>query len=378
MVSFIKSAVAAVSVATVAMIGTLVESMPTFAGEKVPLGEDAWFKIGGGMRATYRATEKGSPSPTARFDDASLESLRIYLSGQLTKVVGVTLNSEIEHDGDGDPDNMRLLDGVLRLEFNDYFNIRGGLMLPPNDRANLYGPYYLGIWDFPLVYAFPTEFAGRDYGAAIWGQTGKGVFKYKFGAFRGCRGDARCNVGAGDDGDLSYTGRLTYNFWDPEPGYYTSSDYYGKKEVLAVGASATYQPDATGTHADPGNYFGYSFDVLMQKRVFGENVLTFEGAYYSYDTDNKFTPLVDGYGYFLLTSFLIDRQVGPGRFQPVVRYESLERDDLGSDATRIEGGVNYIIRGHDARVSLLVSNTDFKDSGLGSIGQFIAGVQLQY
>lgn len=348
------------------------------AGEKIELGGDAWVSVGGGLRASYRITEDGKPSPTGAFDDFTLESARIYLNGQATKVIGFTLNTEIEQDANGDPDNMRVLDGILRLEFNDYFNVWGGLLLPPNDRANLDGPYYLGTWDFPLVQAFPAEFAGRDYGVSIWGQTGGGQFKYAVGAFQGCSNGSSCDTGAADDGDFSYVGKLTYNFWDPEPGYYTSSDYYGKKEILALSGSATYQANATGTDVDPGDYFGFNIDALMQKKVFDGHVLTLEGAYYHYDTDGKPTPLAGGDGYFLLASFLVNQKIGPGMIQPVVRWEDFNRDDGASDATRVEGGFNYIIREHDTRISLLYSDTDFKDSGIGSIGQYILGVQLQY
>jgi hypothetical protein len=336
------------------------------AGEKVDLGAGAWLSIGGEMRAAYRAT-----------DDAFLESTRLNLNAQASKVVGFTLNTELEHDRNGDPDGVHILDAIVRLEFSELFNVWGGRMLPPNDRANLDGPYFLGIWDYPIVSAFPAEFAGRDDGVAVWGQTGGGRFKYQVGAFKGCNGDNVCNTGAADDGDLSYTGRLTYNFWDPEPGYYTSSDYYGKKEILAVAVSATYQSDATGSAGDSGDYFGWTVDALMQKTVWGGHVLTLEGAYYHYDTDDKLSPLVNGNGYFVLVSFLIDRQIGIGRLQPVVRYEELAPEG-GFDVSRVQGGVNYIIREHDARISLLASRTDSAEVGVEATDQVIAGVQLRY
>jgi hypothetical protein len=40
--------------------------------------------------------------------------------------------------------------------------------------------------------------------------------------------------------------------------------------------------------------------------------------------------------------------------------------------------MNYIIRGADAKVSLLYSNTDYHTPGIDSVDQFIAGLQFQY
>jgi hypothetical protein len=44
----------------------------------------------------------------------------------------------------------------------------------------------------------------------------------------------------------------------------------------------------------------------------------------------------------------------------------------------LETGVNYIIRGSDAKVSLLYANVDQHTPGLDNVNQFIAGFQFQY
>jgi len=345
------------------------------AGETIDLGNGASFTIGGAVRASIRSTDGDT--------DGFLESARILTSGQFNKVIGFTFDTEIETTGGifpylpGDPSGIHVLDAIVRLEFNDYFNVWAGRMVLPQDRSNLDGPYYLGVWDYPIVSAFPNHFQGRDDGVTIWGQTGGGKFKYWAGAYEGCRGESPCATGAAGGSDLLYVGRVSYDFWDPEPGYYVASDYYGKKEILSVGFSTTYQDRATGTSLDPGHYFGWNVDGLMQKKVLGNNVLTLEGAYYHYDTDDKSTPLVNGNGYFLLASFLIDHDFGPGKLQPVIRYEDLMSKN-SYDISRVETGVNYIIRGSDARVSLLYSKTNYEDPNVASVDQFIAGLQLQY
>jgi hypothetical protein len=86
-------------------------------------------------------------------------------------------------------------------------------MLPPADRANRSGPYYLNTWNFPAgCEACPLHYtniyAGRDDGGALRGEFQGGKFKYSLGVFQGTSNSEAC----------SFAGRLTLNFLDPEPG----------------------------------------------------------------------------------------------------------------------------------------------------------------
>ncbi len=344
------------------------------AGKKFEADENTWISVGAGVRLGYRGTEDAGSESGDWGRDYETESFRIYLNGQLNDWLGFTLNTE--KDGSND-DWIRLLDAIVRMEFNDYFNIWAGRMLAPSDRSNFDGPYYLGIWDFPLVQAYPAVFAGRDDGVAVWGQTGGGQFKYQFGVFEGCRDSAPCAEGSNDPDGFLYTGRLTFNFWDPEPGYYNSSDYYGDKEILAIGLVAQHQSDATGVPGASGDFTGTSIDFLMQNKLENDGVFTVESAYYSYDLDDRANPaLLQGNGYLVLSSYLFPEKVGPGQFQPVVRYQDLERTDGGADVRRTEGGLNYIIKGHNARLSLIYATTHTE--GAGTTDSVVLGAQYQF
>ena len=366
-----RSRILVAGTALVAGVGTAA------AGEKWTFGPEAWLSVGAGLRASY------VHNPDAEDEnDTSLNSARIYVNGQLSKVIGFTYNTEIEHDYDGDISDLRMMDAIVRLEFNDYFNVWGGRMLAPSDRANLDGPYYLGTWEYPFASAYPQIFQGRDNGAAIWGQTDGGKFKYQFGAFQGCTTDENSCDNPDANGPL-LAGRLTYNFWDPEAGYYASSDYYGEKEILAVGLVGQFQQDAATDGVKSGDFTGFNVDVLMQKRVMGGDVFTLEGAYYVYDTDGIVTTgpfgngLADGESFFVLTSYLINHKVGIGKFQPVFRYQEFDHDG-GPNVTEWSAGTNYIIKGHDARLSALYSETDTGIAGEDTVQRFVSGVQLQF
>lgn len=348
------------------------------AGEKFQLwDDDSWISFGAGIRGQYIY------NPDAKnTDDFSLNSARIYANGQFTKIIGFTYNTEIDHapDDTSDISRMRTLDAILRLEFTPSFNIWAGRMLAPSDRANLDGPYYLGTWEYPFVSAYPAIFAGRDNGGSVWGDIGK--FKYELGGFQGCTaGDNSCSTPTAS-GPL-FAGRLQYDFWDKESGYYTSSDYYGEKEILSVAVVGQYQSGAASDGTHSGDFGGFNIDALMQKKVWGGDVFTLEGAYYVYDTSGIDTSLptgnglADGTSYMLLTSYLINQKVGPGKFQPVFRYQEFDQDH-GPDISEYSVGTNYIIKGHDARLSALYSRQNVDNAGDRDIDRFIGGLQLQF
>ena len=347
------------------------------AGDKWTFGPDEWLSVGAGLRASYTYDDDAPEK-----NDYTLDSARIYVNGQFGKIVGFTFNTEIDHDTHGDVDRLRTLDALVRLEFSDSFNIYGGRMLAPSDRANLDGPYYLGTWEYPQVSVFnyPAIFAGRDNGAAAWGYIADKRLYYAVGAYEGCIDQESSCYNPDADKPL-IAARFTYNFWDRESGYYTSSDYYGTKEILAIGLVGQYQADAVTDGVRTADYSAFNIDFLMQKKVFGGDVFTLEGAYYMSDTDGVLTTnptgVVDGEGFFVLTSYLINYKVGIGRFQPVFRYQEYNFDNATlADFSEWSAGTNYIIKGHDARLSAIYSKTD--TDGQDTVDKFVAGVQLQF
>jgi len=330
------------------------------------IDEQKSLSLGAGLRTTFTAIEDGADSGEDYSKEFAVQSMRLYMNGQLLPYLGFTFNTEY-NGGDGDG-TISLLDALVRLEPSELFNVWAGRLLPPTDRSNLSGPYYLGAFTFPIAQAYPSAYVGRDDGVAVWGQVGGGMFKYQVGAFQGFDNEKD---------DLLYAGRLTFNFWDPEPGYYNSSTYFGAKDILAVGLTGQFQKNATeDTDGNNGDFTGFSIDVLME-RAMPDGVVTLEGAYYDFDYDGILDPDFgyEGDGYFVLGSFLFPQEVGIGRFQPQVRYQRVN-DDLAVDTTRIEGGLNYIMDGHNARASMVLGK-DKVSGGGDSTNFFILGLQLQ-
>ncbi len=329
-----------------------------FAGAKIKVDDTKWFSIGMGFRSSFAITEDGAPNGSDSSSGVSFDNIRLYTAAKVHKNVSLEFNTERSTGNDSlDTDHrIRVLDAVAKFSFKG-FDLWAGRFLPPSDRSNLDGPFYLNNYDFPIVQAYPAIFAGRDNGVAIMKEYAGGKFKWSYGLFEGRTNTTNGDTNPDQADNLLHAARVTYNFWDPEPGYYTTSSYYGAKDVLAVAFVYQHEADGAGTSTTAGDFTGWNVDVLMEKKLQNGGVVNLEGAYYDYDLDDKTdASLTQGEGYLLLGSYLIPKQIGWGKVQPYVRYQHFARDNLtgdGGNRTRTEGGFNYIIDGQNAKISVL-------------------------
>jgi hypothetical protein len=357
---------------------------PAHASVTIPIGDNSSFSIGAGLRSSFSATQNGAPNGTSEGDDFSLENVRVYMNGTITKMFKVTFDTERDSNG-----TINVLDGYVQFEPTDAFNIWLGRMLPPSDRANLDGPYYLNTWYYPSVVSqYPAIFAGRDDGGTVWGKVFNKKLVYAVGAYQG-HNDVK---GASDQsGQLLYAARIAYNFLDPEddPAYYTSSTYYGTQRILTLAFAGQYEKDGVGTAAKPGNYASWNADLLYEVPIKGIGTPTLEGAYYHYDTGGVADVATNfngangtanvggvspGSAYLIGGAFLFPQQIGLGQFQPAARYQLFENNLTHADTRAFDLGVNYVIKGHNLNVS-----ADYQhDNTLGhNIDKFVVGIQGQ-
>jgi hypothetical protein len=131
-------------------------------------------------------------------------------------------------------------------------------------------------------------------------------------------------------------------------------------------------------------------DLLFEKKLpFG--VITLEGAYYNYNTQGvkDVSPvfggasatanvggITQGDGYLIGAAYLIPGKVGWGQFQPFFRYQNFDNSITHLSADEYDLGVNYVIKGHNARVSLDYSKNE--GGGIADYDRIIAGIQLQF
>ncbi len=358
--------------------------LPTLAiaGAKIKVDDTRWFSIGLGFRSSFAVTEDGAPNGSDPSSGVSFTNIRLYTAAKVHKNVTLEFNTERSNgdrttaNDDGSNLNtqnkIQVLDAVAKFSFKG-FDLWAGRFLPPSDRSNLDGPFYLNNYDFPIVQAYPAIFAGRDNGVAIMKEYAGGKFKWSYGLFEGRTNSTNANTNPDQADNLLHAARVTYNFWDPEPGYYTTSSYYGAKDVLAVAFVYQHEADGAGTSTTAGDFTGWNVDVLMEKKLQNGGVVNLEGAYYDYDLDDKTdASLTQGEGYLLLGSYLIPKQID-------VRYQHFARANLtgdGGNRTRTEGGFNYIIDGQNAKISVLYFS-DRNGSNADPKNTFRIGLQFQ-
>lgn len=370
------------------------------AGKKLEIDETKWISIGIGARGSFTTIEDAAPNGDDWNNDFNLDNARVYLNGQITEQIKFELNTECTFCG-SDLEDYDILDAIVKFDLYPAFNIWAGRLLVPSDRAEMSGPFYANVYDFNKTPFFPSDYSvsfgsdgagvyGRDHGVTFWGGLGEEArFTYAAGAFSGYQGSSN------QSDNLLFGARLSYNFLNVEknPGYYTSSTYYGTAgDILTVAIAAQYQEDGAGTELDPADFTGITADVLYEAVFDGGGVITVEGEYKNFDTDLSDDALAAGDCFCLFSGdaymgtalYMFPQEVGIGKFQPYVRYTKNDPDE-SDDRDEYEAGVNYIIDGHNARISAFYQYGDIATKGLNytpsangdDVSAFKIGVQIQ-
>ena len=125
------------------LAGVVAATAPAaFGAAEFKLGDEASVTAGIGLRTSFATTENGAGNGTSNSKDFVIDNARLFFSGNYGKIVKGTFNT----DYNSNSDSLIVLDAYVGFEFNDYFNIWLGRFLPPQDRANGYGPFYALPW----------------------------------------------------------------------------------------------------------------------------------------------------------------------------------------------------------------------------------------
>lgn len=383
-----------------------VSPAPALAGGKISLDETKWVSIGAGLRTSFRATEDAAPSGSDWSNDFDLNNARLYINGQVHEYLKFEFNTECVFCGNSSLESYALLDAIVKVELNQYLNLWAGRLIVPGERQEMNGPYYSSTFDpyqTPFVSSdFSVNYGAggagvyaRDQGVNIWGALGeKREFQYVVGVFQGLQ--STNSAGPNQDDHPLIAGRFAYNFLNVEsnPGYYTSGTYYGGAgDIFTVAGSFQWQKDGAGSQANPGDYLALMVDVLGEKVFEDVGVVTFNGEYKYFDSDYSSAAFgdADNFGMFSGDAFsvallyLIDQEYGIGKFQPYAKFSAVYPDD-SSDRDEVEVGINYIIDGHNASVSLFYQYGDIQTKGLNyaptgvtgeEVSSIVLGMQLQ-
>jgi hypothetical protein len=387
--------------AAIAFAAGMVSTVPNvYAGGTIKVDDDKWISIGMGTRTSFSMSEDGSASGAQWNNKFGVDNARIYINGKVHKYVGFEFNTECFNCGNsgqaagprtsntfGSNSGMGMLDVIGKFEINELVNVWFGRMLVPTERGELNGPFYHAVYDgfrTPLNPAdFSTNFGaggagmyGRDNGVTFFGKIHPGGthLQYVAGLFTGTQSGPGTTAGTlgGPNlrNSLKYAGRLTWNLLNEEknPGYYTSGTYYGTAgDILALAVGGEYQNAAAGSLANPAPFGAFTSDILFEKVLENKGVITFNAEYKRYwagslashsdltanpPAGGPFTdfPIFGGTSFTGYAMYLFPQEVGIGRFQPYGRYtfvNSVHQNALDE----FEAGVNYVIAGHNARIS---------------------------
>src|SRR5690606_15696608 len=291
-----------------------------------------------------------------------------------------------ENDPIGAAGDIDILDAIAQIELSPAFNLWIGRMLTPADRIEMNGPFYGLSWNQYTVPLLPSDqlgqagLLGRDDGVTTWGGVGK--FQYSLGLFDGVDG------GPNQDDNLLFASRVAFNFLDMEanPAYYTSSTYFGEGgDILTFGLSFQSQADGAGTAAEPADFSATILDMLFEKPLGRGAAITIESEYKWFDAEVTPTAaadpscfcLFDGNAYFVTAAYLLPGS-GPVRYQPYVRFTKNEPNGA-PDSDLTEVGVNFVLKGHDARLNLNYTSGDANLTGYPGPDRdaLFFGVQIQ-
>jgi hypothetical protein len=417
--------------ATAALVAGAVSTPPAAnAAGTIKADDDKWISVGMGLRTSFNAVEGASPAGHYS-NDFTVDNARIYLNGKVHKNIGFEVTTECFNCSVGANNNgsnfatngaglgsfggnssIGLLDAIGKVEISDALNLWVGRMLLPTDRNTLnnafYTASYSGLRDAAHAAGFSSNFDsgaglyGRDNAATVWGKVHPAGMHllYAFAVSQGTRGFG--NVG----NSLMYTGRVQLNIFNDEPmsGYYTAGTYYGTAgDILAVGISGQHQKDAAGNASAAfgvSDVTNFSVDMMAEKLLPNNaGVLTFNGQFkrqWARYSQAAFTALdangnvscfcvFSGHSWSVQALYLIPAKIGVGRFQPYARYTAINPLESAS-RQEWEGGLNYVIDGHNARVAAFYTYGDIRSKGASyaanasgdKVDSFHVALQLQY
>jgi hypothetical protein len=438
-----------------ALVAGMASTLPSaYAAGTIKADDDKWISLGMGTRTSFNMVEDGSASGGQYNNSFGVNNARIYVNGKIHKYVGFEFNTECFNctntgasPGTSNNSNIGMLDAIGKFEINEQVNVWFGRMLVPTERGELNGPFYHAVFDGFRTPFNQSDFSGgfgkggaglygRDNGVTFFGKVHPGSthLQYIGGIFTGLQsGGSGCNVsttqaadfitnnpgktplsaysgacGPNQRNSLKYAGRLTWNLLNEEknPGYYTSGTYYGTAgDILALAVGGEYQNAGSGSAINKSLYGNLTTDLLYEKVLPDNNGVVTVNAefkrYWSQSAAAFSDASSSGGGCFctfggtswtMYALYLFPQEIGIGRFQPYGRYTGLN-SQFGGAREEYELGTNYVISGHNARISTYwrtgtigSSGATFNNQNLnyapGSRGQhvdsFTVALQLQY
>ena len=209
---------------------------------------------------------------------------------------------------------------------------------------------------------YPSK-VGRDDSATVWGNVLEDKLQYRLMVGEGVEDDDE--PGGNPDDNLRFAGRLSFNLFDTETGWFNKGTNLGKKKILAIGGGFDYQRDLVWADKED-DYLAYTADIHLEMPM-GDGAVTADAAYIGIDnsansiTSSDLTSGTDG--------DIITGQLGflfNGNIQPFVHAELILPDASGAEDTHVYGaGLNYYIKGLANKLTAEYTLVDCDNDAIG-------------
>jgi hypothetical protein len=290
-----------------------------------------------GRAETFDSVDGDDPAK-----DLYFRRLRLLAGGKITDKFTFFMETDSPNLGKGTPDggkvraDIYIQDFVLSYKFLDQIILDGGLILIPtcyncNQSAASLLPVDYGAYSF-LSSGPTTANVGRDYGLQARGYLFNDHLEYRAGVFQGIRGEGATN-------DFRYSGRVMWNFLEPQKGLFYVGTSLGTKKLLSIGASYDTQDD----------YATYAFDVFFDYPLFGSGGLTLQADWVHYDGSDFLTSLPETDAWLFEAAYYF----GKIKLAPFLQY--LVRDPAAESApkqTSWQAGLAYYPMGQRLNIKL--------------------------
>lgn len=320
-------------------------AVPAGAQVQIKVNDDTFFKLGLLLQTQADALE--DPATDTYAQNVFVRRVRLLLGGQISKNLTFFLETDSPNLGKSittgtknSQPSLYLQDAYVEWKVSDRFLLDAGLMLPSPSRNGVQSAASLMPIDYgPYTFAnsAPTQSSvGRDTGIQARGYLANKRLEYRAGLYQGMRDT--------QNRELRFTGRVQYNFWDTESGFFYTGTNLGKKKILAIGAGIDRQHE----------YEGYAFDVFFDRPI-GNGALTMQLDHFRYDGGAFLKSLPEQSDTLFESGYLI----GKTKFMPVVQVSRRAfASPAAHDETRYGAGVNYFISGHNANIKTLYTRID--------------------
>jgi len=267
--------------------------------------------------------------------------MRILMGGKIGEKLSFFVETDSPNLGKADATGKKndgtifMQDIIVTYAFSPKIMIDSGLLLTPNSHNSEQGattllPVDYGPYSF--LHSGPTgSRVGRDYGVQARGYLANNHLEVRLGVFQGAREADSRNA-------LRTIGRVVYYPFEAETGFFYTGTNFGKKKILAIGASYDRQED----------YQAPALDVYFDWPV-GKNAVTLQADVIKYDGGTTLATLPEQTATLFEASYYFSAlKLGP--FLQVSNRNFQE--DATADETVSQVGLAYWHSNHTFNVKL--------------------------